>query len=650
MKTPKGGKQLIFPTWGLKRALSFPPVVFRQAVIIGILMGHTAWSANDAVVWERAQLLDAEQVAKSGRVDVPMPIVKLAIPVNFSNFRYPFLQADKSVVFIANDGEGDGREGIYRIAANGELSILAGEYDEFDNAPFVITDFSGLRVAGGRAVFRCSFANGAGDGGVGIGMWEDGVITLLARTGDALGLEDIGYPGLSAEIVTFLAHRNGEVGELYAVDLATFPRLPRKVADTATAIPGQPGKFFGSFGFQQDADGAHAIFRGFDVGARELLQQTGDGAAALGGVYRKNIRSSDSPEKIVDTRTELPGARSGTTFAELQNALPRDGTVVVPTWSRDHSGIYFIDRNGETHVVADTATRIPDLFDGPFIGFDKWAANCAPYVIFRGYARGYEGLFAMDTTRNELYLLLDRRETFDGKAIAGLEFGSNARIDEDLVLAIEFSDGSSGVYLLKFGDGLGKAVFRREVARSGKAAANASANGHALITETSEENAAQPVGTPGEMILPATAKTPTAELTEEGSFRMVGDSQAFEAPQAATGKRNEVDEAEILQSGSVFSATKGLNFGYRYAINAPGEDRCGVDGYEMFIIHPPIKGPDGKERPTTSIPMSLCFKDGQAEDFIIYSLEEDYEVLPGTWTLQIRKEGQTLISRSFALL
>jgi len=645
MKTPKGGKQLIFPTWGLKRALSFPPVVFRQAVIIGILMAHTAWSANDAVVWERAQLLDAEQVAKSGRVDVPMPIVKLAIPVNFSNFRYPFLQADKSVVFIANDGEGDGREGIYRIAANGELSILAGEYDEFDNAPFVITDFSGLRVAGGRAVFRCSFANGAGDGGVGIGMWEDGVITLLARTGDALGLEDIGYPGLSAEIVTFLAHRNGEVGELYAVDLATFPRLPRKVADTATAIPGQPGKFFGSFGFQQDADGAHAIFRGFDVGARELLQRTGDGAAALGGVYRKNIRSSDSPEKIVDTRTELPGARSGTTFAELQNALPRDGTVVVPTWSRDHSGIYFIDRNGETHVVADTATRIPDLFDGPFIGFDKWAANCAPYVIFRGYARGYEGLFAMNMDRNELYLLLDRREMFDGKVIAGLEFGSNARIDEDLVLAVEFTDGSSGVYLLKFGDGWGKAIFRRENSTEGSA--SSSPRGAAAGTMASEET--KSAVEPSVVAAPAVAPT-TIEFLEEGSFRMSGDSQDYDAPEAATGKRNEVDEAELLQAGSVFPANKGLNFGYRYVLHAPGDERCGVDGFDMFIVHPPIKGPDGRSRTTSTIPMKVCFNDGKAEDFLIYSLEQDYEVLPGSWILQVRKDGEVLISRSYTLL
>lgn len=626
-----------------------------RVLILCLLVAHTAWSTDEVVVWERAQILDAEQIAKSGRVDVPIPIVKLAIPVNFNNFRYPFLQPDKSVVFLANDRAGGGREGVYRIAANGELSILAGEYDEFDNAPFMITGFSGLRVAGGRAVFRCGFANGMGDSGVGIGMWENGNITLFARTGDALGFEDIGYPGLSSDIVTFLAHRNGEVGELYAVDLASIPRLPRKVADTSTAIPGHSGKFFGSFGFQQDADGESAIFRGFDVGARELLQQTGDRAAALGGVYRKNIRSSDPPEKIIDTGTLLPGAPSGTTFAELRNALPRDGTVVVPSWSPNHSGIYFIDRDGKTRLVADTATRIPDLFDGPFTGFDKWAANCAPYVIFRGQARGYEGLFAMDTDRNELYLLLDRRETFDGKAIAGLEFGNNARIDEDLVLAIEFSDGSSGIYLLKFGDGLGKAVFRRDVMKA--------ARGESAQDERGDFNVAVDARATGGDA--ARGGAISAEILAEGSFRLkdkacfyvnlpqlkqasLNQGVAFLLPPDSSCARE--GKAVLVERGLVLPAGNDLGFGFRCALFAEGEQGCSVDGYDIFVEHPGFLGSDGQMQTSTTVPMKPCFKNGRAEDYVIHIPNDERGTIPGRWTVQIRKDGEALLSRSFTLL
>lgn len=70
----------------------------------------------------------------------------------------------------------------------------------------------------------------------------------------------------------------------------------------------------------------------------------------------------------------------------------------------------------------------------------------------------------------------------------------------------------------------------------------------------------------------------------------------------------------------------------------------------MLITHPPIKGPDGLSRTTSIVPLDVCFKEGKSEEFLIYSLEEDNEVLPGLWTLQVRKDGEVLISRSFTLL
>jgi len=425
------------------------------AIILAVLLPFSASAQGNekAVVWEPARILDAEQIVESGAfVPLPMPTV-------FSDFRYPFLQEDGSVVFIANDqSDSRGCHGIYRIAGNGEVSKVAEAGDQFVNDPAKLTGFSGLRVAGGRAVFRC----GMDDGNVGIGMWEHKDLILLARSGETSGFENIGYPGLSDQAVTFLAHREEEVGELYAVDLGSFPRIPRKVADTSTPIPGHAGKFFGSFGFQQDADGDNSVFRGFDVNSRELFRQTGGESSALGGVYRKNIRSAELPVKVIDTTTPLPGAPDGETFAELQNAIPSNGTVVIPTWSKNHEGIYYVNREGKTQLVADTSTRIPDLFEGSFTGFNKWAANCAPWVVFRGYAEGnYQGLFAMNMERNELFLLIDTNTDLGGKKVTGFEMSCVPKLGEDLVLAIEFADGTSGVYLLKFGDGWGSAVFRQ---------------------------------------------------------------------------------------------------------------------------------------------------------------------------------------------
>lgn len=610
------------------------------APIIAVLLPFAAQANDKAVVWEPARILDAEQIVESGAF-VPLPL-----PTVFSDFRYPFLQDDGSVVFIANDKSASrGCHGIYRIATTGEVSKLAEAGDSFVNDVAKMTGFSGLRASGGRAVFRC----GLDDGNTGIGMWENNDLVLLARSGGATGFEELGYPGLSGQAVTFVAHREGEVGELYAVDLGAFPRIARKVADAATAIPGNEGKFFASFGFQQDVDGGNAIFRGFDMDARELFRQTGGERTALGGVYRKNIRTADPPVKIVDTTTTLPGALGGATFAELQNAIPRDSTVVVPSWSEEHSGIYFVGRDGKPLLVADTATRIPDLFDGPFTGFNKWAANCAPWVIFRGYASGgYEGLFAMHMERNELFLLLDTNSDLGGKKVSGFEISASPKLGEDIVLATSFADGTSGIYELKFGDGWGRSVFRKETGDQGNAQAGWNAGGRAgaMLPGTAQFAASGDVAA----VAAAQSSGVTAEVVEEGSFRMLGDGKAYGAPEAATGKANEFAEAELLQRSNTFPARKGLHFGYRYFLQSAEAEVCRADGFDMLILHPAITGPDGRARTDSIIPLDVCFNDGRAEDFLIYSLQEDHEVLPGEWTLQIRKEGKVLISRTFTLL
>ena len=436
---------------------SFPAIMMRRALFWLLLPAAPVGATEADIVWEPARILDAEQIAESGA------FVPLAIPTFFDNFRYPFLQDDESVVFIANDGgaAGLGRQGIFRIAQNGEVSKLAEVGDYFSGTGLRLTGVAGLRVDGGRAVFRC----GADDGSGGVGMWEDGSLLLLAQTGEASGLGDIGYPGFAGNTVTFYAEDAGETGAIYAVDLAAFPRVPRKLVDTATTMPDSGGKLFGSFGFQQEAEDGVSVFRGFAPGARELLQRTGGSEQAAGGVFRRNIRGEGEPEKILDTLAPLPGGTPGATFAELQNAIPRDGTVLVPSWSRDHSGLYYVGRDGKPRLVADTNTRIPELFEGNFTSFDKWAANCAPWVIFIAEAGSYRGLFAMQMERNELFLLLDNRTELGGKMVRDVELSSRPKLGDNMVMAIEFTDGKSGVYLLKFGDGWGKGIFRREVGR-----------------------------------------------------------------------------------------------------------------------------------------------------------------------------------------
>lgn len=624
--------------------------MMRRALLWLLLASVSARAADDEVVWEPSQVLDAEQIAASGA------FVPLAVPTFFDNFRYPFLQDDESVVFIANDRGrrgGPGRHGLYRIAKNGEVSKLAEPGDYFAGTETRLTGLSGLRVDRGRAVFRC----GLDDGGEGVGLWEDGTLFLLARTDDPAGLSNIGYPGFAGHTVTFYAEKPDATGALYAVDLAAFPRSPRKIVDTATPIPGRPEEKFGGFGFQQEAEEGWAVFRGFAAGARELFDRTGGSEHASGGVYRHKIRGSEPPEKIVDTSMPLPGGPPDATFAELQNALPRDGTVVIPSWSRGHSGIYYAGRDGAPQLVADTNTRIPGLFDGAFTGFSKWAANCAPWVLFIAQAGPYRGLFAMHMQRNELFLLLDNRTRLGGKMVADFELSSRPKLGEDLVMAIGFADETSGVYLLKFGDGWGQAIFRRE-GGTGTSAASLRETETAVPGDALASGVSNGERTSGAGLI-------SAEILEEGSFRVedkccfyvnlpklkqasLNQGVSFLLPPDSSCARE--GKAELVEPGLVLPAGSDLGFGFRCALFAEGVEGCSVDGYDIFVEHPAVPGADGRMQTSTTVPMKPCFNNGRAEDFVIYLPDDKQRTIPGRWNVRIRKDGEVLLSRSFTLL
>ena len=422
------------------------------SVILASLCG--AAGAEEPVVWQPARLLSAEEVAASGAF-APLPI-----PTAFDNFRYPFIQPDRSVIFIANDHlappDHRGRAGIYHSAADGKITALVSAGDQVANAPGHVATLDGLKMDGGRMVFRVDLDSGVR----GVALWEQGVITLLASTAGPEAFTEIGYPDISGDNVVFVAKDAFNRQNLYAVDLAAPGRRPMVLVTNGSPMPGTKDKTFLSFGFQQMADGADSVFRGFSVPDRSVIWREGPQSDAVGGVYRKSTLRDDPPVRLLDTSTPLPGGLPGETFTELQNALPCDGSVVVPNWSSSRSGIYLLRPEGTVSVVADTTTEIPELFTGPFRGFNKWVANCHPWVLFRGYADDYAGLFALHTGRNELSLLIDSRLKLDGKEIHDFEIGVTPKVDDEVVVMVEFKDGSSGVYILQFGDGRGQSIFR----------------------------------------------------------------------------------------------------------------------------------------------------------------------------------------------
>lgn len=117
------------------------------------------------------------------------------------------------------------------------------------------------------------------------------------------------------------------------------------------------------------------------------------------------------------------------------------------------------DFRGSEQIVADLTTRIPELFDGTFTGFDDCVVAFGSWVVFTGSAKGYKGLFAMDVTTSRLFLLIDNRASLGNRKVEDFQISASPRAGEDTAVTVTFAGGGSGIYLFRFGDVAGHPLF-----------------------------------------------------------------------------------------------------------------------------------------------------------------------------------------------
>jgi hypothetical protein len=137
-----------------------------------------------------------------------------------------------------------------------------------------------------------------------------------------------------------------------------------------------------------------------------------------------------------------------------ESAQSRAGDV-----SNDGLSINRVGSGGTEQLVADLSTRIPELFEGTFTGFGSRTVGFGPWVIFSGSAKTYEGLFAMNTETDKLYLLLDNLTVLGNRRVENFQIGEFPRSGADLAATVTFTDGGSGIYIFRFSDEEGNLLF-----------------------------------------------------------------------------------------------------------------------------------------------------------------------------------------------
>ncbi len=141
--------------------------------------------------------------------------------------------------------------------------------------------------------------------------------------------------------------------------------------------------------------------------------------------------------------------------------------------------------------------------------------------------------------------------------------------------------------------------------------------------------------------------TVSGRMLEYGIYEYGGKKYTVKSPNTAAGTVSYGDSQDIRLAikTKIIPLTKGLIFGYKWRIQGLKDDRPIEIMYRMK--HPPIVNLKGVRSKKSDVPMQIMPIGGAYEGIATYSLSEDYELVPGIWTLTILFGEQIIAEMSF---
>lgn len=430
---------------------------FGLCVCLHLVPGSAASSLQDA-----AATID-EVVADT---DTPRPLRKVAAPIPFENFRYPFVDDAENVLFIGNDSYTYGAtrgNGIYRSnAADGRLDVLVAEDDP---AP---DDGKPMGIILGLQTDRRSFVFHRGpDRGKGIyARFGDGPVIAIANAatpvpGANANFSWFWYADIWDDLVVFhgtMESSDNSVSGLYLYQHES--KTLRRLVDSTQPVPAAGGSTLSHLSYQPRIDGSWLVFSANQKSPGSAGRNEGRGILGwplTEGGDPATMFALDRLQVLAPFGMEIPET-DGYPLTSAPNPVVGDGLIAVVGGSDpkdlmnerpDWQAICIRTPDGKWHNPVDTYTQIPLRDDGAlFTGFNKWIAVQNGKVIFRAHGPGgYQAVYIYDPATNQLFFVADTTWQLENKRIVGFEIGRYPMVGQRLALMIRFADQSSGEYL-----------------------------------------------------------------------------------------------------------------------------------------------------------------------------------------------------------
>jgi hypothetical protein len=142
-----------------------------------------------------------------------------------------------------------------------------------------------------------------------------------------------------------------------------------------------------------------------------------------------------------------------------------------------------------------------------------------------------------------------------------------------------------------------------------------------------------------------TGSVEEAEVTDYGIY--TADKTAA-SPQLANIVQQPVDNVALIAITNTIPAERGINFGFRYRlVGEPLDSRVTV---RIETIFPPAGIMSPKAGLLHSYSYSVTDHIGVRSSFAGYSADESWELVPGTWTMQLWVGDKKFAEQSFTML
>jgi len=142
----------------------------------------------------------------------------------------------------------------------------------------------------------------------------------------------------------------------------------------------------------------------------------------------------------------------------------------------------------------------------------------------------------------------------------------------------------------------------------------------------------------------------TGKVLAYGIYKRAEKEELIKTPETPSGvTRRPVGTMYIATTTNRIPARIGTAFGLHYEIsNLDLKDGETVE-ITKVTTHPPMKKPDGTVSTSFTFVEKDTVKDGKSEAQTGYGFDHDYELVPGLWRIELKRNGKTLITQEFTV-